>query len=81
MMFILEKGYKMTLKIKLKCIDGIEIVGFELLPHNIKDAIVKILDYGKYTLFNNTILVKWDEEVVDVLYMLNEHFDLLIMRG
>ena len=71
----------MTLKIKLNYLDGIEIIDFDILPDNEKDAIIKILDYGHYEIFNNTILVKWDEEIVDVLFMLNEHFDLFIMKG
>lgn len=69
----------MTLKIKI-VLDGIEIVDFDILPDNVKDTITKILDFGKYTIFNNIILLKWDEEIVDALYMLNAHFDLFIMK-
>lgn len=70
----------MTLKIKI-VLDGIEIVDFDILPDNVKDTITKILDFGKYTIFNNIILLKWDKEIVDALYMLNAHFDLFIMKG
>lgn len=71
----------MTLKIKLT-LDGIKIVDYDILPDNIKDAITKIVKYGKYTILNNTIISNWDEETIDILYMLNAHFDLFIMiRG
>lgn len=70
----------MTLKIKLT-LDGIELVDFDILPDNIKDAITKIVDYGKYTIRNNTIITYLDEDTIDILNMLNVHFDLFIMKG
>lgn len=79
-MFILGKGYNMTLKIKIT-LDGVELIDFDKLPDNIKDAIIKILNYGKYIVFNNRIDTDWDEETMDVLYRLNKHFDLFIMKG
>lgn len=59
---------------------GIKLLDFYTLPPDVVDCINTIV--GKhYCIEDDEIIIQFDEEMADILYSLNNKFDLLIKRG